>query len=110
MISSSSQRIAALTTTGGWGEDTLHGLLSRHALAQPERLAVKDQPNREQLTGDSPLQLSWAELQLSSENLAVQLQEAGIGEDDRVIVQLPNVVELVVTYYALSKLGAIVSP
>ena len=99
-----------LTAAGTWGTDTLHGLLDQHASVQPQRLAVKDQPNREQLTGDAPLELSWAELGRASENLAIQLQAAGVGEEDRVLVQLPNVAELVVVYYALSKLGAIVSP
>jgi cyclohexanecarboxylate-CoA ligase len=110
MITTSPERIASLTAAGSWGSDTLHGLLARHALAQPARLAVKDQPNREQLTGDAPVELSWAELELASENLALQLQGQGVGEDHRVIVQLPNVAELLVVYYALSKLGAIVSP
>ena len=110
MITSSGQRIQALTSTGGWGTDTLHGLLAVHAVNRPGHLAARDQPNREQLTGDPPLALSWLELDHASESLALQLQELGIGADDRLIVQLPNVVELLVTYYAVSKLGAIVSP
>lgn len=110
MITSSGQRIQALTSTGGWGADTLHGLLAGHAVNRPGHLAARDQPNREQLTGDPPLALSWSELDHASESLALQLQEFGIGADDRLIVQLPNVVELLVTYYAVSKLGAIVSP
>lgn len=110
MITSDSGRIAALTAAGSWGTDTLHGLLGRHARTRPGHLAIKDQPNREQLTGDAPLQLSWADLESASENLALQLQAEGVGKDGRVIVQLPNVAELVVAYYALSKLGAIVSP
>jgi acyl-CoA synthetase (AMP-forming)/AMP-acid ligase II len=110
MITSTPQRIKALTSSGGWGTDTLHELLARHAAGRPADLAVKDQPNREQLTGDPPLALNWAELERASEALAIQLQNLGIGEDDRLIVQLPNVVELLVVYYAVSKIGAIVSP
>ena len=104
------QRIASLTTEGRWGTDTLHGLLARHANAQPQRLAVKDQPNREQLTGDAPLSLNWAELERASNHLALQLEAEGLGEDDRIIIQLPNIAELLVTYYAISKMGAIDSP
>jgi acyl-CoA synthetase (AMP-forming)/AMP-acid ligase II len=110
MITSGSERIATLSASGSWGTDTLHSLLAGHARIRPRHLAIKDQPNRHQLTGDVPLQLNWAELELASENLALQLQGEGVGKDDRVIVQLPNVAELVVVYYALSKLGAIVSP
>ncbi|MGI9295668.1 MAG: class I adenylate-forming enzyme family protein [Pseudomonadales bacterium] len=110
MITTDPERIASLTAAGSWGTDTLHGLLTGHAGAQPQNLAVKDQPNREQLTGDAPRALSWAELDRASDNLALQLQTAGLGEDDRVIIQLPNIAELLAMYYTLSKMGAIASP
>ncbi|MFK8019562.1 MAG: class I adenylate-forming enzyme family protein [Pseudomonadales bacterium] len=110
MITSSQDRIAKLTAAGSWGVETLHSLLAQHASNQPQRLAVKDQPNREELTGDTPQCLSWLELHQASDNLARQLQQEGIGEDDRIIIQLPNVSELLVLYYAISKLGAIASP
>ena len=110
MITSTAQRIQALTSTGSWGVDTLHSRLAQHANSRPNELAVKDQPNREQLTGSSPLSLSWAELEAASESLACQLQSQGLTEDDRLLVQLPNVTELVVVYYAASKIGVIVSP
>jgi cyclohexanecarboxylate-CoA ligase len=110
MISTSRDRISALTAAGHWGTQTLHGLLSRHARERPEKLAVKDQPNRVELTGDKPLSLNWSELDAASENLSVQLQEKGVAADDTLVVQLPNIVELLVLYYAASKIGAIVSP
>ncbi len=110
MITTDPERIAELSAAGSWGTDTLSGLLAGHVLARPQHLAVKDQPDREELTGDAPLALSWAELESASENLAIQLQAKGIGADDPVVVQLPNVTELLVTYYAVSKIGAIISP
>ena len=93
-----------------WGTETLHSLLAGHAREKPDALAVKDQPNRVDLTGDEPLSLTWTELQAASTNLALQLRALGVVEDDAIVVQLPNVVELLVVYYALSRLGAIVSP
>ena len=110
MITSDSKRIEALTTSGNWGTSTLHSLLAIHATESPDKLAVKDQPNREQLTGDVPKSLTWLELHQASDNLARQLQEFGLQADDKIIVQLPNVCELLVTYYAISKMGAIASP
>lgn len=110
MITSSQQRIEALTSAGSWGTDTLHSLLQRHARERPFRPALRDQPNRVELTGDAPLSLNWEELARASENLAVDLQDHGIKAGDRIIVQLPNVVELAVTYYAASRVGAIISP
>ncbi len=110
MITTDQDRITALTATGSWGTDTLHSLLKRHAETQPQRLAVKDQPKRESLTGEASRSLSWLELNYASDNLARLLQAAGLGEDDRIIIQLPNVCELLVVYYAISKMGAIASP
>ena len=110
MITSSEQRIQTLTRAGSWGNDTLHSLLAHHAQARPTALALKDQPNRMELTGDAPLSLNWAELDSASEALAIELQARGIGAGNRLIAQLPNVVELAVLYYAASKLGAILSP
>jgi cyclohexanecarboxylate-CoA ligase len=110
MITSSRHRIDQLTSAGHWGNDTLHELLESHASQQPDKLALKDQPDRESLTGDQPLELSWHKTNTAATNLAIALRQAGIAEDDEVIVQLPNVVELALVYFALSKLGAIVSP
>lgn len=103
-------RIADLTARGFWGDDTLHSLLARQVAQRPDALAVADQPNREQLTGSAPLRLSWAEVDRASDALAAGLLRAGLGADSRLMVQLPNIVELFLCYYAASKLGAILSP
>ena len=110
MKTSPDSRIHALTRAGHWGSQTLHGLLAMHAASKPDALAVKDQPNRQELTGDEPVVLSWGQLEHASDNLAAQLQRQGVAQDSTVIVQLPNIAELLVVYYAISKLGAIVSP
>jgi acyl-CoA synthetase (AMP-forming)/AMP-acid ligase II len=110
VITSSPERIATLTAAGEWGTDTLHGLLERHAVERGSSPAVRDQPNRTTLSGDQPLALSWSDLNAASRNLAAQLRRLGLGQDDRVLVQLPNVCELLVLYYALSRLGAVASP
>jgi len=110
VITTDPNRIAALTAAGSWGTQTLHGLLAKHASERPLRLALKDQPNREQLTGDAPHTLSWQQLDRASTHLARQLHQAGVRENDRVMIQLPNIVELPVLYYALSKMNAIASP
>jgi acyl-CoA synthetase (AMP-forming)/AMP-acid ligase II len=104
------ERIAKLTERGHWGHTTLHGLLAQQVNANPGRLAVADQPNRAELTGDEPRRLSFAELETASDALAAQLLARGIGADSKIMVQLPNISELVVCYFAASKLGAVVSP
>jgi acyl-CoA synthetase (AMP-forming)/AMP-acid ligase II len=54
--------------------------------------------------------LTYAELKKASERLAGGLLEIGLGRDDLLMVQLPNVVELVLVYLAAARIGAIVSP
>ncbi|MBT3459170.1 MAG: acyl--CoA ligase, partial [Halieaceae bacterium] len=92
------------------GQDSLHGLLAERVAQEPHALAVADQPDKMELTGMPPARLSFSDLDIASTALALQLLERGIGPGSRIMVQLPNIVELVVCFYAASKLGAIISP
>jgi non-ribosomal peptide synthetase component E (peptide arylation enzyme) len=42
------------------------------------------------------------------DNMAFRLHQEGIGNGDRVLVQLPNCAEFVIAYYAIQKIGAVV--
>ena len=110
MQTSTNTRIRALTERGFWGQDSLHGLLAERVAQEPHALAVADQPDKMELTGMPPARLSFSDLDIASTALALQLLERGIGPGSRIMVQLPNIVELVVCFYAASKLGAIISP
>ncbi|MGD8358525.1 MAG: class I adenylate-forming enzyme family protein, partial [Lysobacterales bacterium] len=54
--------------------------------------------------------LSYAELEAAVTRLAADLLTRGIGPGDTLLVQLPNVAELVAAYFAASLIGAIISP
>jgi acyl-CoA synthetase (AMP-forming)/AMP-acid ligase II len=110
MKTSLQQDIDRYQASGMWEGVLLHQLLERCAREFPQRLAIADQPNRQVLTGSESLRLTFSELQQASINLAAELLRRGIGRDDRVIVQLPNIVELVACYMAVSAIGAIISP
>ncbi len=110
MITSPQHTIDTYQASGLWEGRVLHQLLDEHSANVPQQMAVADAPNRQDLVGSEPLRLSYESLQHASYNLALALVERGIGEDDTVIVQLPNIVELVVCYLALSRIGAIISP
>ncbi len=56
---------------------------------------------------DGERRLTYAELDRLSDNLALNLLALGLKPLDRVVVQLPNVAEFVVLYFALQKIGAI---
>jgi 2,3-dihydroxybenzoate-AMP ligase len=50
---------------------------------------------------------TYAEVDRASECLALNLLDAGLAPLDRVVVQLPNVIEFVFLYFALQKIGCI---
>lgn len=62
-----------------------------------ERVAVIDRDAR----------ITYAEVDRASDRLALNLLEAGLAPLDRVVVQLPNVIEFVFLYFALQKIGCI---
>ena len=56
---------------------------------------------------DRDRSITYAELDRLSDNLALNLLDAGFKPLDRVVVQLPNVAEFVILYFALQKIGCI---
>jgi len=55
---------------------------------------------------DTAQQIRFRDLDLRSTNLALNLLELGIKPRDRLVVQLPNVIEFVYLHFALQKIGA----
>ena len=51
--------------------------------------------------------ITYAQLDRLSDNLALNLLDLGLNPLDRVVVQLPNVAEFVILYFALQKIGCI---
>jgi acyl-CoA synthetase (AMP-forming)/AMP-acid ligase II len=110
MILDTPDTIRAYTEAGWWGDDTLDDLFRRNVAAAPDRLAVVDPPNRAELTVGEPRRWTYAELAAHADALAAELVRRGVGRDDVVMVQLPNVVELPLVYLAAARIGAIVTP
>lgn len=78
---------------GYWQDLPLSDILTRHAAS--EAVAVID--------GDR--ELSYRQLHAASDNLACALQSMGITRGDTALVQLGNVAEFYITFFALLKLG-----
>jgi len=56
---------------------------------------------------DRDAHITYAEVDRVSDRLALNLLKAGLAPLDRVVVQLPNVIEFVYLYFALQKIGCI---
>lgn len=110
MIASSAEKIRDYTARGWWGRTTLDDLLRKTAAAHPDRLAVVDAPNRSTITDGSSLRLNYASLDAQIDAVAAQLLDTGIGREDIVLIQMPNIVETLVLLLACSRIGAIASP
>ena len=110
MIAAGEEKRRAYRDSGWWGDKTLADLFFANARAHADRLALVDAPNRADFAFGEPQRLSYAEMQAEVERLAGALLAAGIGKDDVIMVQLPNISEFVNLYFAAAAIGAIVSP
>ncbi len=102
--------IEELQGRGLWGDTRLADLFARNVENAADRTALVDAPNRETLTDGAPRRLRYRELADQVDCLSQHLLAAGFAKDDILVVQLPNIAELVVTYLAAWRIGAIVSP
>lgn len=81
-----------------------------NAGAFPDRLALVDAPNRGEFSFGVPERLTYGKMRAEVDRLAGVLVAAGIGKDDIVMVQLPNISEFVTLYFAAALIGAVISP
>jgi len=75
-------------------------------LAQEYRMVFDKYKDRVALL-DRERVITYSDLDRLSDNLALNLLDAGFQSLDRVVVQLPNVAEFVILYLALQKIGGI---
>ncbi len=82
------------------------GYWADKSLAQEFKVVFERYAERVALI-DRDRSVTYAELDCLSSNLALHLLGAGLAPLDRVVVQLPNVAEFVILYFALQKVGCI---
>ncbi|MFR9728257.1 (2,3-dihydroxybenzoyl)adenylate synthase [Saccharopolyspora sp. MS10] len=82
---------------GYWRGETFGEVLRARAAEHGERTAVVDAARA----------LTYAELDDRADRLAAGLRQLGIGAEDRVVVQLPNIAEFYEVCFALFRLGAV---
>lgn len=110
MILDKQEVIDDYTEKGWWGDATLIDLFHKTVQEKPDTLALVDPPNRSELAIGEPKQFTYVELSQAVDRVAIGFIDIGITKDDVVMVQLPNIVELVMVYLAAARIGAIVSP
>jgi len=88
------------TARGWWADDTLAKWLARHAAERPDAPAVLFQNKS----------LNWGGLAEQVARTADGLQQRGVARGDVVAVQLPNTSEFILSYLAITRLGAVMCP
>lgn len=80
---------------GYWLDQPLTRILENQKLARPEAIAI--------ICGER--QISYGALDTMSSSLATRLSQHGLGHGDTALVQLPNLAEFYVVFFALLKIG-----
>ncbi len=110
MIFATQESIKKYTQLGVWSETTLIDYFKSHVKSNPDKVCLVDPYDREALTGIKPERLTYAQFDHAIDATAGALSRLGIGKDDIVVVQLPNVWELAMLYLAIARAGAVITP
>ncbi|MCP4748628.1 MAG: acyl--CoA ligase [Desulfobacteraceae bacterium] len=78
----------------------VHHFIENSFKAYPDKIALIHEQNR----------ISYRQLKIASDNLAVYLKDQGAKKGDRIILLMENCFEYVAAYYGILKAGAIVVP
>ena len=88
---------------------TLDDLFRRTVLRQPDAPALIDPPNKQRVTGNAPLQLTFAQADQAVSAIAARFVESGLPSGSIIAVQMPNTIEFVVTIMAALRAGLVVA-
>ncbi|MGA7788051.1 MAG: AMP-binding protein, partial [Xanthobacteraceae bacterium] len=102
--------LAAAAAPLGQSGITLDGLFRRAAARRPGAIALADAPNRTQFADGAPLRLSYAEADRMISAIAGRLRRMGLPTDSIVGIQMPNIVENVLTILGVLRAGLIAAP
>jgi cyclohexanecarboxylate-CoA ligase len=99
-------RRAASIAAGLWPDRTINDDLDTCVAACPDKVAV----TAVQVEAGGTTRLTYRQLARMADRVAVGLARLGVGRNDVVSMQLPNVWQFSVTYLACSRLGAVLNP
>jgi len=85
---------------GLWKDETLYGLMSKHADERPDRIALQD----------GRRSVSWLDLRNWVDGVAGNLREFGLTGGDRVSIWMSNRIEAIVMFLACAREGIACNP
>lgn len=102
--------VAGFIADGWWTDEVWGDFLQRNVAEHGDEICLVDAPDKQAFLHQPPRRLTWAELEAAVDQCAAHFYAHGIRAGDALGIQIPNSVELVITYLALNRLGAILSP
>jgi AMP-binding enzyme len=101
---------AAVGPQQSWRRVTIDDVFHHIAERRPDTLALADASNRETFTTGAPRRLSYAEADRVVAVIAGRLRGMGLSTDAIIGIQLPNIVDNVLTLLAVLRAGMIAAP
>ena len=95
------------TSTGAALTLTLDDLFRRTVSRQPDATALIDPPNKQRVTGEAPVRLTFAEADQAVSAIAARFVEAGLPQGSIIGIQMPNTIEFVVTVLGAIRAGLV---
>lgn len=102
--------VEAYLADGSWSHDTWWDVFERSVASFPDEECLVDARNKMDFFGREPRRLTWRQLANAVDRCSELLYARGIRAGQVVGVQLPNSIELMISYLAICRLGATLSP
>ena len=106
-VSDTLQTAPASPATSTGAALTLDDLFRRTVSRQPDATALIDPPNKQRVTGEAPVQLTFAEADQAVSAIAARFVEAGLPQGSIIGIQMPNTIEFVVTVLGAIRAGLV---
>jgi len=89
---------------------TIDSIFRANAVRRPDAVALIDPPDRETITGQAPRHFTYAQADRAVDAIATRLRQIGLPGGTVVGVQMPNVVESILTPLAITRAGMVPAP
>lgn len=110
MILDHPERIKEFEEKAWWDNLTIDDVFKNNVHKYPDFVGLVDPLNRSTFTVGEPQRFTFLEIDEKVNQLASGLLKAGITKDDVVGIFLPNIWELVISFLAIARIGAIANP
>ncbi len=88
-------------------ETTIDSIFRINAARTPDTIALVDPPNRDSITGQAPRHLTYAQADRAIDAMAARLRQIGLPTGTVVGIQMPNIVESILTLLAVTRAGMV---